>query len=707
MWCIEKGNVSFLALQKKLNDIYRLETPKTTLRYLLEKLQQEGKLEFRDRKTIIPSKSKLNKDFWEKRSEKEAVVEDFFLEFNSFLVKNDIQIPMLEIKEQCCRWLYMHSLGLASFVNRGKLEINKEADKWQYADKLVLFLLEIQAKKSRLFETFLQLYDGAVQASLLNFEPDKITGICESALQISNVILDTNFILRILNLQSEYDVSIALETTDCLKGLGIQFIVLEQTIDEIITSIKNFVTEIQPYSVHTRAFLQGSRIRMTGFWDAHRRGVSRAEFLELINREKLKEALLKHLDVTFVGDYDDSVITKDRIDSLILSKNRDGYSEKQARHDLSLIEYCKKNRKKRIADITEADWWVLTNDERLTYWNQTNNGVFQECITETQLSNLIWLKKKRPENCGLTQTIVALSSNTAITPQGISAFAAKVQYYQQKYKDNNKKLDNLSIIFASAMLTSNDIRRINTEEDALDKVIEEKVLQYNLDERDKQQKLANATDENSKLISENSELRGTIDTISKQLQKEKLGRQIDFFKQSLNEAHDGIIVQKSTLIIYKKMQSFLVQREKSTSRILCLMIAVPILALIILYAKLGFPLAANILQKINQLSGFIQNLLSSVPFLLITVVYYFVIVLIFGAPMPPNKLFMTLQSKLLQFRLRGFMRSEAIPDTYYSGNIESEIFSTEQEIEKLNHRISSFNIELQQLECQSEIKADA
>lgn len=694
----EKGSISFLALQKQLNDLFHLAAPKATVRYLLDKLQQEGLLDFVDRKTIVLSKIELNRTFWDKRAEREAAIEDFFLEFNNFLIKKGIQISILEIKEQSCKWLYTHSLELASFVSRGKLEIKKcseSCDSWHYVDQLIEFLLEIQIQKSAHFETFVQLYNGAVQASLLNFEPDQISEISEKNFQISNVILDTNFILRMLNLQSEYDVSVALETIECLKATGSHFYILEQTIDEITNSIKGFLNDIQPYAAQTRAYLQGSRIRMTGFWDAYRRGVARTDFLYLMNRENLKQALRRSIDVTFVEDFDDSVIPKEKIDALVVSKSKDGYYEKQARHDLALIEYCKKNRKKKLSDITEANWWVLTNDERLTYWNQANNGVYQECITETQLSNLIWLQKKKTDNCGLMQTIVTLSSNTAVTPQGIYAFAARVHNYQQSHSNCTKDMDKLSIVFASNVLTSEDIKRISSAEEEFDRVIEAKVIQCSIDADDKQKQLADAAEENTKLFSEVAKLKAQLD-------EERTIRQQEAYKRNIHDALNEIKTQEETLNSYKKITNFISQNEKSNNRILCLLIFAPIVMIIFSYIRAGFPYIADFLQEISQLSSIMQNILSALFIPALTFLYYIAVMLIFGKrPIAPEKLYDLLYQKLLDYRLQLFAQKESIPSKYLGSNVENDILLAEQEIRTLNHRIDSWSREIKSLEMAS------
>lgn len=257
----DKDSISFLNLQNRLQEIYHLDVPKSTLRRLLELLEEHGRIKFVNRRSIIPCKDELNNTFFYARQERENSINDFFISFNTYLVDEGIDIPLAEIKRFCCEWLYDHSLELAYFINSGILNNKTEKNNWEYASYLISFLLEIYEKKSSHFETFLLLYNGAIQSSLLNFETKQINTMCDSTLQFKNVLLDTNFILRMLNLQSEFDCITANETIEMLNKEGTQFYILEQTITEIQNSIKNFLDDSQSYFKYKKAFFLEHRLK--------------------------------------------------------------------------------------------------------------------------------------------------------------------------------------------------------------------------------------------------------------------------------------------------------------------------------------------------------------------------------------------------------------------------------------------------------------
>ena len=263
-----KNKITFNSLQNQINTSYHIDMPKSTLKRLLDILQEQKKVKLSTNKMVVLVKDKISTAFWEKRSDREIIIGDFFIEFNSYLLNVGFDIPLQQIKTECCNWLYANSLKLASFINNGILNkrqqvVSDEKD-WEFSNQLVDFLLQIRDTKSNLFKTFLLLYNGAVHTSLLNFEVEQIDDVCGSSLHFENLILDTNFILRMLDLQSEFDCVIASDTISTLNRYNSHFFVLEQTIEEIQKSVKNYLYESEPYTIYTQTYFKNSKIRMNG-----------------------------------------------------------------------------------------------------------------------------------------------------------------------------------------------------------------------------------------------------------------------------------------------------------------------------------------------------------------------------------------------------------------------------------------------------------
>ena len=78
----EQDVISFLALQKQINDTFHVRIPKNTLRYLLQVLQDQGKIRFENRKNIFIDKREELK----KQDEiGKNITGDFFLLFFGIL----------------------------------------------------------------------------------------------------------------------------------------------------------------------------------------------------------------------------------------------------------------------------------------------------------------------------------------------------------------------------------------------------------------------------------------------------------------------------------------------------------------------------------------------------------------------------------------------------------------------------------------------
>lgn len=684
-----KEDITFLRLQSKIHDIYNISIPKSTLRKLLIILNDQKKIKFTNNRKITLYKDELNKGFWDKRENRESLIEDFFIAFDDFLINNMIEVPLNEIKKGTCEWLYTHSFELANFINNGILE-NDINDNWEYSSQLVLFLMDIQSKYSEHFKTFLLLYNGAVQSTLLNFEIDKIENVCDTSIPFENIVLDTNFILRMLDLQSEFDCDVAQETLSALKSQNAKFYILDQTLAEVQNSIKNYLNESAPYTIYTQKYFKGQHIKMSGFWEASKRGVTRTSMLEKTKKENLKNSILELIDVTYIDDFDDTKLSSEQINSLVSSKNRDTYGNRQAIHDLCLIEYCKKNRKNHSNSISDINWWVLTNDERLTFWNQQNSGEYQECLTEIQLSNLMWIQRNRNGNFGLTQTIVSLSTTATITYSDIEQFAKKVHIYQQKNKNNVENLDKISILFASNMLTTSDIQKISTEEDALDQIIKEKVLEI--------QEIQTLQQQNGeKLLNEKRVLLQEKNLLSLQLQKEQCERKIDKLKRDLSDIQ---IEQKTISEEISLLTDLVEQKNKyaiSSGRIAIILAIVPIILIFILYPIYGYSLVSLFLREIVAMPSFIQDaILFFIPFIC-TFAYYIIVGIICGSLLAPKEIFEKIKSMLSNIKLKKYAHKNSMNLKYLSKDLkfelskgQSNLKNAERKAVMIQNRITEF-----------------
>lgn len=303
----------------------------------------------------------------------------------------------------------------------------------------------------------------------------------------------------------------------------------------------------------------------------------------------------------------------------------------------------------------------------------------------------MWIQRNRNGNFGLTQTIVSLSTTTTITYSDIEQFAKKVQIYQQKNKNNVKSLYKISILFASNMLTTSDIQKISAEEDALDQVIEEKVLEI--------QEIQTMQQQNGeKLLSENELLLQKNNILSLQLRKEQRERKIDKLKRDLSDIQ---IEQKTIYDEISLLTDLDEQKNKyatSSGRIATILALIPIIFIFILYIKYGYSLVSPILNGIVIMPDFLQDaILFIIPFLC-TFVYYMIIGIIFGSLLSPKELFEKNKSKLLNIKLKKYARKNNINFKYLSKDFKFEILNKQSDLKKAERNSVSIQERIVKLE---------
>lgn len=676
----DKASITFLALQTKINEIYKIKILKDTLRYLLRILEKQGKLSFVQNRTIVPAESMLNPAYIAEQEAAKESIEVFFVSFQSYLSAKNIILPLPEVRSYICNLIYAHSNELAMFIQDPQVKAipsvkdYEEIEIWEYTNDFVSYMLDCKRQKLPEYSAFIKLFDGAIQSSLLNFTPAVIRDTVDKRFRIQVAILDTNFLLRLMNLQSELDNASAYSTWEDLRSSGTRLVVLRQTIEEICSSIKGFLNEIAPYAQQAQNFLRGARIRTSGFWYALQNGKSRTDFFELSKEENVRQLLVQNFSIEIVEDFDDISITQADIDSLILSKNRDSYGDKQARHDLLLLSYCRRKRPRLFSSISKAEWWVLTNDQKLAYWNQQNSHNIQECITETQLSNLLWLQAKKDCDEGFSNTIVLLASKVSAGTEAISVFARQITKYSEQYATDTSKLDDLSLVFASNTLSTDDILRTTTDEDEFAYFIAEKVehvkQQHALDQAKREQLEQiniNSDKENSRLNLKIQAMERELTKTRDQIEYQSLKHQINLLEQKV-ENYQKVKMQIQTLIEFSEEQVV------PSARFVALCLVAALLVFLFVGWKFAYGPIYNWVSSTTDWANTLLNIISSGIILVPTsLIYYFVVVILFGSPYKPAELFCHLRDMVVRHKLEKYILENDFPSRYSHINLKYQL----------------------------------
>lgn len=514
---VEHSSISFLALHQKINELYKVNMPKATLKKLLSRMAEKGTINYINKQYISVSGENFDSTFWQERSRSECDISDLFIAYKIFLSNMGITISDDVAKSEICNFVFDNCYELINFFAKDNtLMINHEKSNCEHFAELSDFLVNCKSKNNKEYQSLEKLYCGATQSTLLNFKVEDIEQLQSADLNITNVILDSNFIMRILDIQTENECTVAIDTLNTLKKLNIKIFVLKISLQEVISSIKKYLRDIEPYSQQTRNYFRNKTIRMSGLLAAQQRGKTKTELLELTNYEKLKNKLISS-KIGVIEDGEQKEFKETEIQELIKFKGKDNFGEKQAYHDLYLIDYCRNKRKPNFSSYSEAEWWVLSSDNRLVKWNQETCENFRECITEAQISNLLWLKTRNMDNNGLINTMITLSNGYLVSQTKLELFINRMNAYKAKNRDNQNKLDKMALIFASDVITTQDIQ--NEDNENIEDYVEEKVIKIDAKKAEKEQGDKQKELELQRSKDENCEL-------SRKLKKESLEEEI-------------------------------------------------------------------------------------------------------------------------------------------------------------------------------------
>lgn len=466
-----KQKIMFNELRNKINSLYPVNINSAMLNKLLSSLKKDGTITvYKPRDSIVIGNLE---DLSNEIASDNYELQHFFEGFYEYLQGKGKQFEFEKVQEEICNLIFSRSTDLAEFVSKttNRTDLIQETDSETIIDFLDYLLL---CEKERPYESLLykRLYNGAVQASLLGFRPTAVDDV--SGMNIASVILDTNFIVRLLGLQTPIENNMAKELWTTLDNLGTEFIVLQSSIDEVRKSIKKFITAYEPYRSGTQ-LLRNRNIRSCGYLAAIQCGLtSLSRLQELTTTAVVLKSLKEEWKCSFFEDNYQS--DSEEINGLIAAIDRDGYGKDSAVHDLALIKHCISLRKKRQTFRNTAGKsaiWVLTEDNKLCRYSHQTAGEVQECISEAQLSNLLWLTKRKSYNNGLFCVVAALATKGMVTLEKYNSFVSKMHDFTSKAVEDDS-IDSVSLIIANDMFTTQDITDISDGSCEIDSLIFQK-----------------------------------------------------------------------------------------------------------------------------------------------------------------------------------------------------------------------------------------
>lgn len=359
--------------------------------------------------------------------------------------------------------------SIAKYLGENKLENNTESG---FAYQFISLIKNIPP----LYELVKRIYLGSIISSFVEYKVESLSTNLE-------LLLDTNFIVGLLDLNTRESTDTCLKLVEIAKKQGIVLTVLLDTIEETEALIRAKATHLN------KSFLVSKSNPEDIYNASERRKLDRSD-LERI-ADNLKSFLSSH-KVSIVYEpskYRNIAKYSKEFEFLKTIRN----SERSALHDATAICYVKEKRKRPIVNFEEVNCWFLnnaTNKERYQPKGEDNTKLYQpETIKVDDLLNILWLSNPGLNmditsgdlaNIGLNSLMSLALNRNLPSSKVISELENNIgKYSKQEISDED-------IILLSKRISQNQIKNI----DALNTLAEKDQKEFNrrLNEEAKKQK---------------------------------------------------------------------------------------------------------------------------------------------------------------------------------------------------------------------------
>lgn len=438
-------------IKNVIEELYGIDIPLPVLRSILKKIAKEINTEI---ETIFI----LNNDdsFW---------IKDFvFEDYNDEIERSKKEIQNLQdlFKEFCkINNFDDHDNNcIIKFIEKNKVSISSylaNSPKINGTDYTMAALFVDYFKN--LPSVYLQiknLYLGSILTCYLDYVPT-------SAKMGITLLLDTNFIVSLLDLNTPESTHTCQKLIEVCKRLGYKFLVLKDTIEET-KGLLSFKSNNYDKAIITKY------INREDIYNACERRKLTPVDLDRI-ADNLENTLLSLGVVTI--PYTDKLRNRAKLtrEYKLLKPYRN--SEKAALHDAMAITYVKDTRGKNIKEFEKVNCWFVNNSishdsdrESIdALLNSTKNQYQPEVIKADDLLNILWLStpsintelaNNELVDIGLT-SLVAFTLNESLPKARV---IKELDENIQKYKGAN--FTDKDVLLLSTRITKRQIQNVET-----------------------------------------------------------------------------------------------------------------------------------------------------------------------------------------------------------------------------------------------------
>lgn len=524
-------------IEPLFKETYGYDMPVATLSYLLDVLKKQDKIDYLVCETIDIKKENLTD--YDSKYDYERQLRALTTDCDFYLKKKGIELDRASIIKLLLNFVVCNSLEFNSFINyNSDLETAEMTDK-VLESEIVGFLIEERAKDSHNYKFIKSVFHGVLLASIISSTSNEEKDIGESG-TFKEVILDSNFIFRLLDLQTEFEGIASKETFELLKKENCEFCVLPITIKQIADTI---TSAIKKYSNSANEVL-----RIYG--DEKFSGLQSACIRRKLTASKLKE-IVDSLEDDLKNKYKIRVVNEDfpyesDFDAISsLGKVKTDSTPEGLEHDLKLIAYVCSKRDENVYQRHRAKYWVLTDDIKLTKWNTNypQTGRIPECMTESQVATVLWLQN--PCNVsldGLFNTALVLRNRDLLSSNEFQKISDCIERQISRYSENPKALDKLSMVFSDRLISIEDM--ISDDAQAVD------------------DKFSKALDKSTEVVHERDELHEQNAKLSEETERAKSEYEAALERANAETQSTEVLLSKETQEHIETLQKFRRSKEQ-------------------------------------------------------------------------------------------------------------------------------------------------
>lgn len=426
-----KSGQSIIEIKEQVDNSFSLDIPIPILKNLLLSISNEVEKDPENQFILHGDGGfQMNKylfaDYEEELGNRENEITEVEKVYNAYLTSNKID-PNKEP-------------SIFDYIDQNRINLSKyfayKEDKQleiEYVHQ-ANFINSIKSNK-RIYEVLRRVYLGSIIAAYLEVQIGKVENKIE-------LLLDTNFILGLLDLNSSESTHTCRKISEICDRLGFTKSILPFTLEEITGLIERKANLLE------NAFFQGHLDPESIYNAAKRRNLSKTQ-LQQISRN-IKDILFKEYKIVPVGnDEKYRNLAKYQYSSIYdFYKKLRGENSFSALHDTTVIAYVKEKRggKQIKGDLLKANCWFVTNTPYGLALPE-HNGNLPEIIRAEEILNFLWLSNP---------SVTSFINSSELSTLGLTRLVSATISYSLPSSKVLRDLDENFNSYAGSSITADD-----------------------------------------------------------------------------------------------------------------------------------------------------------------------------------------------------------------------------------------------------------